>query len=97
RAGRRGRGDHRHRRLRHRGSRRDVPRGLPRAQPRGLTLPAMRPWLVTTFSAFVNTFFHGLLLTFGRLEVVGRERLPEGASLMIANHLHLLDPPLVMS
>lgn len=60
-------------------------------------MPVMRPWLVTAFSALVNTLFRGLLFAFARLEVVGRERLPEGASLMIGNHLHLIDPPLVMA
>lgn len=60
-------------------------------------MPALRPWLVNAFSGVVNALFRGLLYTFARLEVVGRERLPEGASLMIANHLHLIDPPLVMA
>ncbi|MSQ30618.1 MAG: 1-acyl-sn-glycerol-3-phosphate acyltransferase [Dehalococcoidia bacterium] len=33
---------------------------------------------------------------FTRLEVVGRERVPaEGALIFVANHVHLLDPPLV--
>jgi 1-acyl-sn-glycerol-3-phosphate acyltransferase len=58
---------------------------------------ALRPWLVNAFSGVVNALFRGLLYTFARLEIVGRERLPEGASLMIANHLHLIDPPLVMA
>jgi 1-acyl-sn-glycerol-3-phosphate acyltransferase len=60
-------------------------------------MPAMRPWLVNTFSAVINTLFRTLLFAFARVEVVGREHLPQGASLMIANHLHLIDPPLVMS
>src|SRR5688572_19169588 len=60
-------------------------------------MPAMRPWLVNAFSGVINTLFRALLFTFARVEVVGRERLPQGASLMIANHLHLIDPPLVMS
>lgn len=35
---------------------------------------------------------------FARLEVVGRENLPtEGGVVLFANHLHLLDPPLVAS
>src|SRR5688572_13179426 len=60
-------------------------------------MPAMRPWLVNAFSGVINALFRSLLFTFARVEIVGRERLPRGASLMIANHLHLIDPPLVMS
>lgn len=60
-------------------------------------MPVLRPWLVNTFSGVMNAFFRGLVYTFAHVEVVGRERLPAGASLMIANHLHLIDPPLVMS
>jgi 1-acyl-sn-glycerol-3-phosphate acyltransferase len=57
----------------------------------------MRPWFVNTFSATMNALVRAIVFTFARLEVAGRERLPQGASLMIANHLHLFDPPLVMA
>jgi 1-acyl-sn-glycerol-3-phosphate acyltransferase len=60
-------------------------------------MPALRPWLVNAFSGLVNALFRTLVRTFGRLEVVGREQLPAGASIMIANHLHLIDPPLLMA
>ena len=37
-----------------------------------------------------------VLFAFARLEVVGRERIPrEGPLILAANHVHLLDPPLV--
>lgn len=41
---------------------------------------------------------HRLVITLGRLEVRHADRVPaEGAVIMVGNHLHLLDPPLVMA
>lgn len=60
-------------------------------------MPVLRPWLVAICSATVNTLMRWLLYTFARVEVRGRERLPQGASIWVANHLHLVDPPLVMA
>lgn len=45
---------------------------------------------------FLTTLTRVVVSTFTRLEVVGRERVPrEGGVLLVANHLHLIDPPLV--
>jgi len=46
-------------------------------------------WLTTKFTAAV-------LFTFGRWEVVGADRVPKtGPVILVGNHIHLLDPPLV--
>ena len=43
-----------------------------------------------------NWFARAVLFTFARWQVVGAERVPaEGPVIMVANHVHLLDPPLV--
>lgn len=60
-------------------------------------MPMLRPWLLVLCSGTVNFLVRALVYTFGRLEVRGRERVPRGASIMVANHLHLLDPPLVVA
>lgn len=60
-------------------------------------MPTLRPWLVILCAAVINTLMRTLLYLFARVEVRGLERLPRGASIMVANHLHLIDPPLVMA
>ncbi len=46
-------------------------------------------WAITAFSRAV-------IFTFSRWEVVGADRVPaEGGLVLVGNHLHLLDPPLV--
>jgi 1-acyl-sn-glycerol-3-phosphate acyltransferase len=43
-------------------------------------------------------FARAVLYTFSHLEVRGREHVPmDGAAIFVSNHVHLLDPPLVMA
>ncbi|MCC6238173.1 MAG: 1-acyl-sn-glycerol-3-phosphate acyltransferase [Dehalococcoidia bacterium] len=60
-------------------------------------MPQLTPWLVTLCSTVVNALIRLVLFTFGRVEVHGRDRIPQGPAIMVANHLHLVDPPLVMA
>ena len=60
-------------------------------------MPKLTPWLVALCSTAVNTLTRVVVFTFGRVEVRGRERLPRGPAILVANHVHLLDPPLVMA
>ena len=52
-------------------------------------LSALTYWLLKTLT-------RGVVFTFGRWQVEGAERVPaEGGIVLVSNHLHLLDPPLV--
>ncbi len=56
----------------------------------------MKRRLSRIFYGLVSFITRNLVRSFARLEVVGREHLPtEGPVVLIGNHLHLLDPPLV--
>jgi 1-acyl-sn-glycerol-3-phosphate acyltransferase len=60
-------------------------------------VPALRPWLVTLCTSVVNFLVRALVYTFARVEVSGRDTLPRGPAILVANHLHLIDPTLVMA
>lgn len=60
-------------------------------------MPTLRPWLVALCSNLVNGLVRALLFMFARVEVHGRHHLPQGSSILVANHLHLIDPPLVLA
>jgi len=52
-------------------------------------LSALAYWLTSKFTSAV-------LFTFGRWEVIGADRVPKtGPVILVGNHIHLLDPPLV--
>jgi 1-acyl-sn-glycerol-3-phosphate acyltransferase len=61
-------------------------------------LQAIKRPLKFAVAWFILTLTRTLVMTFGRFEVIGRNRLPaSGAVILISNHLHLIDPSLVMS
>ncbi len=50
-------------------------------------------WLVYTVCIGLT---RAVVFSFGRIEIVGREHIPaSGPLIIVANHVHLLDPPLV--
>jgi 1-acyl-sn-glycerol-3-phosphate acyltransferase len=56
----------------------------------------VRRRLSRVFYELTSLLTRVVVRTFGRVEVEGREHLPaEGPIVLVANHLHLLDPPLV--
>jgi len=59
-------------------------------------LPAFRSRIARWNYYLVTRLTRAVVFTFGRWEVVGADRIPEdGPVVLIANHMHLLDPPLV--
>ncbi len=60
--------------------------------------PALRRALGRVAYAFGTHLSRALVFVFARWEVVGAEHVPrEGAVVLVANHLHLFDPPLVIA
>lgn len=58
----------------------------------------MRRRLAHRFYALVTGFTRLVVFTFARWEVTGTGHVPDGGAVILtANHLHLLDPPLVMA
>lgn len=56
----------------------------------------MRARISAVIYTLCNTLTRLVVFAFARLEVVGRERIPRtGPLILAANHVHLLDPPLV--
>lgn len=56
----------------------------------------MRARLSRLIYAFCRRLTRVIVWTFARVEVVGREHIPtDGPLILVANHVHLLDPPLV--
>jgi len=57
-----------------------------------------RPTDMRLFYRFVRGFFRLFFKLFTRIEVYGLENLPaRGPLILLTNHLHFLDPPLVMA
>ena len=56
----------------------------------------LRTRLSAATYAITNAFARAVLFTFARWTIVGRDRIPKnGPLIFVANHVHLLDPPLV--
>ncbi|MDA0815012.1 MAG: lysophospholipid acyltransferase family protein [Chloroflexi bacterium] len=59
-------------------------------------MSSLRSRLSVIAYTIANTFTRAVLRSFARWTVSGREHLPpDGPLILVANHVHLLDPPLV--
>jgi 1-acyl-sn-glycerol-3-phosphate acyltransferase len=56
---------------------------------------AHSPFRTKVYLGFGRFFFQPLYVLFNRLEVTGRENIPDGPLVLVANHLSNLDPPLI--